>query len=581
MVTWKGFCLTVLLAAGLTGVASAQAPQTADQTQPQAGATAAPVTTVDQAIDRIIAREHEEIATIRRFNPVIETYIQDMKPDKDMGAVPVKDHYFLGQADLSKGVVDNSMLNGKKGKLQAFNPIAHLGDMFSSSYIPDGFLQMIYIDTNGFDRQHYQFDYVHREFLGEVRCVVFDVTPLPKSGKGRFKGRIWAEDQGYAIVRFNGVYTPVAGINGFNLHFDSWRLNVQPGLWLPAYIFSQESDLKDFMGNHVRFKSQTRLWGYNLKNVGRQEEFSELTIESPNAIQDQAASTDRSPIEAQREWQHQAEINVVDRLQRTGLVAPPGEVDKVLETVVNNIEVTNNLDIQPDVRCRVMLTGTLEMFSIGHTIVLSRGLIDVLPDEASLATMLAQELADIILTKPSTDQWGFNDTTTVTATEALGHFSFKDSPAQIQQDSQKAVELLKNSPYKDKLASAGLFLKQLDADSKTLPVLINPHLGNRIYLADQLISSAPNLEPAKLDQIAALPIGARLKLDPWSDHVELLKAKALPLLSAREKMPFEITPFMPYLTRYQKPGSGISAEPTKADLAKKDMQQPQQQPQQQ
>ncbi|MGA2845322.1 MAG: hypothetical protein ABSF68_07865 [Candidatus Acidiferrales bacterium] len=581
MVTWKGFCLTVLLAGGLTSGASAQAPQTADQTQPQAGATAAPVTTVDQAIDRVIAREHEEIATIRRFNPVIETYIQDMKPDKDMGAVPVKDHYFLGQADLSKGVVDNSMLNGKKGKLQAFNPIAHLGDMFSSSYIPDGFLQMIYIDTNGFDRQHYQFDYVHREFLGEVRCVVFDVTPLPKSGKGRFKGRIWAEDQGYAIVRFNGVYTPVAGINGFNLHFDSWRLNVQPGLWLPAYIFSQESDLKDFMGNHVRFKSQTRLWGYNLKNVGRQEEFSELTIESPNAIQDQAASTDRSPIEAQREWQHQAEVNVVDRLQRTGLVAPPGEVDKVLETVVNNIEVTNNLDIQPDVRCRVMLTGTLEMFSIGHTIVLSRGLIDVLPDEASLATMLAQELADIILTKPSTDQWGFNDTTTVTATEALGHFSFKDSPAQIQQDSQKAVELLKNSPYKDKLASAGLFLKQLDADSKTLPVLINPHLGNRIYLADQLISSAPNLEPAKLDQIAALPIGARLKLDPWSDHVELLKAKALPLLSAREKMPFEITPFMPYLTRYQKPGSGISAEPTKADLAKKDMQQPQQQPQQQ
>jgi hypothetical protein len=578
MSTFKNFCFTVLLAGSLAGIASAQNTQTADQTQPQA-ATAGPVTTVDQAIDRVIAREHEEIATIRRFNPVIETYIQDMKPDKEMGTMPVRDHYFLGQADLTKGIVDHSMLNGKKGKLDAINPISHLSGMFSSSYIPDGFLQMIYIDTNGFDRQHYQFDYVRREFLGEVRCVVFDLTPLPKSGKGRFKGRIWAEDQTFAIVRFNGVYTPVAGINGFNLHFDSWRLNVQPGLWLPAYIFSQESDLKDFLGNHVRFKSQTRLWGYNLKNVGRQEEFSELTIESPDAIQDQAAPQDRSPIEAQREWQHQAEINVVDRLQRTGLLAPPGEVDKVLETVVNNLEVTNNLDVEPDVHCRVMLTGTLEMFSIGHTIVLSRGLIDVLPDEASLATMLAQELADIIMTKPSTDQWGFNDTTTVTATEALSHFSFKDTPEQIHQDSAKAVELLKNSPYKDKLASAGLFLKQLDADSKTLPVLINPHLGNRIYLADQLVTSAPNLEPAKLDQIAALPIGARLKLDPWNDHVYLLKAKPLPLLSAREKMPFEITPFMPYLTRYQKPGSGVSADPAKADLAKKDMQQ--QQPQQQ
>src|ERR1700685_1079333 len=312
------------------------------------------------------------------------------------------------------------------------------------------------------------------------------------------------------------------------------------------------------MGNHVRFKSQTRLWGYNLKNVGRQEEFSELTIESPNAIQDQAASTDRSPIEAQREWQHQAEINVVDRLQRTGLVAPPGEVDKVLETVVNNIEVTNNLDIQPDVRCRVMLTGTLEMFSIGHTIVLSRGLIDVLPDEASLATMLAQELADIILTKPSTDQWGFNDTTTVTATEALGHFSFKDTPEQVHQANQKALELLKNSPYKDKLASAGLFLKQLDADSKALPALINPHLGNRVFLASQLMTLAPNLDSTKLEQISALPIGARVKVDPWTDQVELINAKPVHITSTREKMPFEITPFAPYLTRFSSTGTGTT-----------------------
>jgi hypothetical protein len=440
---------------------------------------------------------------------------------------------------------------------------------------------MIYIDTSGFDRQHYQFEYVRREFLGEVRCVVFDVTPLPKSGKGRFKGRIWAEDQNYTIVRFNGVYTPIAGINGFNLHFDSWRLNVQPGLWLPAYIYSQESDLKDFLGGDIRFKSQTRLWGYNLKNVGRQEEFTEMTIESPNFQDDTAVKqTDKSPIEAEREWQHAAEINVLDRLQRTGLLAPPGNVDKVMETVVNNLEVTNNLDVEPEVHCRVLLTGTLEMFSIGHTIVLSRGLLDVLPDEASLATMLAQELADIIVTKPSTDQWGFNDTTNVTTTEALSHFSFKDSPAQVQMANEKALQLLKNSPYKDKLGTAGLFLKQLDAESKNLPALINPHLGNRVYLSSALTGSAPNLDPNKIDQISALPVGARLKLDPWNDHVELVKAKPIPLLSAREKMPFEVTPFMPFLTRYEKPGSGVSADPAKADLAKKDSQQQQQQQQQ-
>ena len=581
MRTWKNFFLSAILVGTVAGVSSAQT-QTADQTRPQSGNTTAagPVTTVDQAVDRVIAREHDEIATIRHYNPLIETYIQDMKPDKDMGAVPVHDHYYLGQADLTKGIVDNSMLSKKKGKLEQFNPLSHLGDLFSSSYVPEGFLQMVYIDTNGFDRQHYQFDYVRREFLGEVRCLVFDVTPLPRSGKGRFKGRIWAEDQNYTVVRFNGVYTPLAGINGFNLHFDSWRLNVQPGLWLPAYVFSQESDLKDFLGSRIRFKSQTRLWGYNLKNVGRQEEFSELTIESPNAIQDQAAAQqDRSPIEAEREWQHQAELNVIDRLQRIGLISPPGEVDKVLETVVNNLEVTNNIDVEPDVRCRVMTTGTLEMFSIGHTIVLSRGLLDVLPDEASLATMLAQELADIIVTKPTTDQWGFNDMTTLTTTEAMSRMTFKDSPEQVQMASDKALQLLKNSPYKDKLGSAGLFLKQLDAQSKALPALINPHLGNRVFLASQLMSAAPNLDPTKLDQISALPMGARVKLDPWTDQVELLKAKPVPLLSAREKMPFEVTPFMPFLTRYQKPGSVISADPTKADVAKKEQQQQQQQQQ--
>jgi hypothetical protein len=574
----KNFLFSVIVMGALAGTASAQL-QNADQTQPQAGASTlgGPVTTANQAIDRIIAREHDEVATIRRYDPIIETYVQDMKPDKQLGAVPVRDHYFLGQALLSKGVIDDSMISKKKGKADAFNPISHLSGYFTSSYVPDGFLQMVYLDTSGFDRSHYQFDYVRSEFLGDVRCVVFDVTPLPKSGKGRFKGRIWAEDQNYAIVRFNGVYTPIAGINGFNLHFDSWRMNLQPGLWLPAFIFSQESDLKDFLGNDIRFKSQTRLWGYDLKNVSHQEEFSELTIESPSAVdQSAAAEQDRSPIQAEREWQHQAEINVIDRLQRTGLLAPPGEVDKVLETVVNNLEVTNNLDIEPEVHCRVLLTGTLESFSIGHTIVLSRGLLDVLPDEASLATMLAQELANIIVTKPSTDQWGFNDTTNVTTEEVLSRFSFRDSPDQVQIANQKAFELLKNSPYKDKLATPGLFLKKLDEVSKSLSALVNPHLGNRVSLYTQLVGAAPALQPDKLDQIAALPIGARIKLDPWSDRVEILKAKPVPLLSSREKMPFEVTPFMPFLTRYQKPGSNITADPSKADLAKKE-QQPEQQ----
>ena len=125
----------------------------------------------------------------RQDPPIIEAYIQDMRPDKEMGAVPVKDHYFLGTAYLSKAIEEHSMIS-KQGHTKK-NVFSHIGDMFSAGYVPEGFLQMIFVDANGFNRQHYEFDYVRKEFLGEVRSYVFEVMPRKNSGKGRFKGRIW------------------------------------------------------------------------------------------------------------------------------------------------------------------------------------------------------------------------------------------------------------------------------------------------------------------------------------------------------------------------------------------------------
>jgi hypothetical protein len=519
MRAWKNLLLSTFLTCAFVRVDSAQAQAQPDGSHRSAPAANSQSLTVNQVIDRIIDREIAEITVIRQFNPIIETYIQDMKSEPGVSAVPVRDHYLLGQADLSKDIVDRSMLTKRNGKLNQFNPISHLDAFTNSSNAPEFFLKTIYVDPKGFDRQHYQFQFARREFLGEVRCVVFDVTPLSESGKDRFKGRIWAEDQNYTIVRFNGSYTPLPGINGVSLSFDSWRLNVQPGVWLPSDIFSQESELKNFLVSHIRFKSQTRLWGYGLKNVAHEQLNS-------------------------------AELVVLDRLQRIGLLAPPGEVNKVLETVINNLEVTNNLDIQPEIHCRVLLTGTLESFSIGHTIVLSRGLLDVLPDEASLATMLAQELATIIVTHPETDQGSFNDMTNVAIVDALSHFTFKYTRGDIELANKKAVELLKNSPYKDKLQTAVLFLKQLDAQQKSLPALINSRLEDKVVLATQLTGLAPNLQGHEPDQMVALSIGARIKLDPWSDQVQLLKSSSVAPSSSRGKMPFEVAPFVPLLTRY-------------------------------
>ena len=119
------------------------------------------------------------------------------------------------------------------------------------------------------------------------------------------------------------------------------------------------------------------------------------------------------------------------------------------------------------------------------------------------------------------------------------------------------MELLKNSPYKDKLDKAGLFLRAMAATAPRTPQLFGAHLGTRLAQGEhvrhmaELMSSAPELVPTRVEQIAALPLGARIKVDSWSDRIRLVKSKPVTLLSAREKMPFEVTPLFPYLIRFK------------------------------
>jgi hypothetical protein len=443
--------------------------------------------------------------------------------------------------------------------------------MYSLHFLPLGFAQMVILDTD-FQKKYYNFTFVRREFLGEVRCLVIDVQPKEGQKTPRFMGRIWVEDQDYNIVRFNGTYSPQPKMNFF-FHFDSWRLNLRPAMWLPAYIYTEESNLKTGLTKTLHFKAQTRLWGYDLRGLSKTEEFTQILVDSAQSVRDRSdVAADASPVAAQRMWEKQAEDNAVDRLQKIGLLAPAGEVDKVLCTVVNNLLITNNIDLQGDLRCRVLLTAPLESFTIGHTIVMSRGLLDVLPDEASLAMVLAHELAHIVLGHRLDTTLAFNDKLFFPDEKSFQRLDFKRNSADEEAADTKALELLKNSPYKDKLGNAGLFLKALQQKSSDLPNLIRPHLGNSLSRGNSLrmsslLASAPALDEKRLDQIAALPLGGRIKVDPWSDQAELTKAKAVPLIRPREKMEFEIAPFFPYLTRLSTGSAPKVALTTSAPVA--------------
>ncbi|MGA9448192.1 MAG: M48 family metalloprotease [Candidatus Sulfotelmatobacter sp.] len=528
-----------------------------DTTGQSGGTLSAPApASFNEVMDRVIQKEHFFLAQMRHMRPMVETYLQDLKTDSNGNAKPVKDQYFLGRLDMSDGPEDTSFVGqpGFGGRM-----LNRLTGLYAMQFLPLGFAQMVVLDTD-FQKKYYDFTFVRREFLGEVRCLVIDVQPRENAPPGRFLGRIWVEDQDYNVVRFNGTYFPHPK-NGYYLHFDSWRLNMRSGVWLPAYIYSEESDMKTSIGRPLRFRAQTRLWGYDLKGLNKNAEFTQILVDSPQSVRDQSdAAADATPVVAQRMWERQAEDNAVERLQKIGLLAPSGEVDKILMTVVNNLLVTNNIDLQSDVRCRVLLTSPLESFTIGHTIVVSRGLLDVLPDEASLAMVLAHELSHIVLGHPFDTKLAFNDRLFFPDEDSFQRLDFKRRSSDEDAADAKALELLKNSPYKDKLGSAGLFLKALQQSAPELPNLIRPHLGNSMasnksIRMSVLLASAPELEPQRTDQIAALPLGGRIKLDPWTDQVELAKAKPVALASAREKMPFEITPFFPYLTRYPTPGS--------------------------
>src|SRR2546428_3900569 len=199
------------------------------------------------------------------------------------------------------------------------------------------------------------------------------------------------------------------------------------------------------------------------------------------------------------------------------------------------------------------MTSTLESFTIAHTIVLSRGLLDVLPDEASLAAILATELEHVILGHRIDAQYAFFDRLLFDDKETFRHFGFARTPEQEQAARQKAIDLLKNSLYKDQLATAQLFMRTLQRRSEEIPNLISPHLGDRV-LTDWTVSSstAPvQTADAKAQRtpIAALPLGGRIEHDSRSDEVQFSKTEANGPVAEPEKVPVEVNPICPFPTR--------------------------------
>ena len=81
-------------AAALVPVASADDTGKVSADQPR---------TMEEVVNRVVNNENHLYGKIKEYSPLVETYIQNLKPDKELGEVPGGDKYFLGKADFYSG----------------------------------------------------------------------------------------------------------------------------------------------------------------------------------------------------------------------------------------------------------------------------------------------------------------------------------------------------------------------------------------------------------------------------------------------------------------------------------------------
>ena len=527
-------------------------------------------------IDKALVREKEVIKVVKERAPLVETYIQNMKPDPVMRQVPESDEHFLGRVEFGKVIGDDEFKSGpkagekSKGKLGFFKGslgfLSGLGGSLHLQYQADGFVRMVLIDSTGnFDKQHYNFYFVRNDFLGTIPTAVFDVQPV-KNVAGEFFGRIWVETGSGNIVRYNGDLAGSEKDYHEFFHFDSWRTNVQPNLWLPTSFYVEESDPKS-QTSTLKFKAINHVWGYVLKVPPATAENTSVEVVGTTDVSQDAQ--DVSPLGAQRAFSKQAEDNVIERLFQAGLLDAPSDFDKTLEALANNILAYNNIAVSSPIRVRTLLTEPLESLSVGNTIILSKSLIDTTAvvtsdgaqQEGNLDALLAFQLAHIITGHKLDTKYAFNDRLLFPDNSAFKRIPMHHTEADNTEAAKKAVELLAADKLSDKQQYFGLYLQQLQQRIKGLRALNEPMIGDGLVKSDNdqtfwmaaLMPKGEKLDVKNLKQQAAVPLSSFLRFDPWTDQVVTMHTAFEPILSASDKMPFEVTPVYMKLSYYKAP----------------------------
>src|SRR5271169_5066697 len=96
-------------------------------------------TTVDQVVDRVVQQEAAFMDSLQAYRPLVETYIQETRADKELGTVPERDHYFLTKADFSQGIRDRVFIgagnNTEHHRLAVFSKLLPSSSPFGMKFV--------------------------------------------------------------------------------------------------------------------------------------------------------------------------------------------------------------------------------------------------------------------------------------------------------------------------------------------------------------------------------------------------------------------------------------------------------------
>jgi hypothetical protein len=360
------------------------------------------------------------------------------------------------------------------------------------------------------------------------------LKPKESAGPGAFSGEIWVAD--HDIVRFKGTFlNPPPRLKGTYASFDSVRFKTQSGRWLPWKTHLDQTGLPPSVPG-LALRARVTVWGFDSQAAG-------LSGTVGVQLDDNVDSTHVSVAQLSSEDVYlEAERNLIRWLAGVGIVAPSSKFEReVCDPIIQDIVAANQITLDRTLSCRVLLSVPAETVLFESVIGISKTVFDLAPNSATVAVLIAREVALAKVRSSHLDlAWGRPDTLMLrNERDLLNHLNM--TPTQIERDQADdlAIEYLKHlRGYKRQdLEAAAIFLYTASEACKTRPALLAPRFGDGLPGCgrEAYISKMAMPAPPGSASNPAMHVGSRIKINPWSDMVSLMPAQ-------QERAPYGVIP---------------------------------------